>query len=199
MLRGNTYVDGDTVLITDIGEGDDAALLCVTDCAGDPHFAGEFYYPNGSVVNVKGSGDSLYRNRGDGLVRLNRRNNVLSPLGRYSCDISDSRGVIQSIYINIGGSNVIVACYIHVFVFLLASAMDPPTCPPLTPCPQCPTTPGKATCSTPPTCETCPTPTQCPTVTCPIEEPCPTCPPQIDCETCPLAPTCPPTTGKSDY
>ena len=106
MLRGNTYVDGDTVLITDIGEGDDAALLCVTDredcCI--YQFMGQFYYPDGSTVNVRGSGDSLYRNRGDGLIRLNRRNNVLSPLGRYRCDIPDSRGVVQSIYINIGES-----------------------------------------------------------------------------------------------
>ena len=104
MLRGNTYVDGDTVLITDIGEGDDDALLCVTDstncCASQT--IGEFFYPDGSIVDVRGSGDSLYRNRGDGFIRLNRRNNALSPLGRYRCSIPDSSGVFQSIYINIG-------------------------------------------------------------------------------------------------
>ena len=104
ILRGRTYLDGDTVLITEIGEGDDAALLCVTDsteCCVSQRI-GEFYYPSGRAVNVRASGYSLYRNRGDGFIRLNRRNNVLSPLGRYRCSIPDSSGVFRSIYINIG-------------------------------------------------------------------------------------------------
>ena len=115
-LRGRTYLDGDTVLITEIGEGDDAALLCVTDntncCASQT--IGEFYYPDGSVVNVRGSGDSLYRNRGDGFIRLNRRNNALSPLGKYRCNIPDSSGVFQNIYIDIIGKSVLL--YIIVVV-----------------------------------------------------------------------------------
>ena len=103
MLRGNTYLDGDIILITDIGQNDNA-LLCVTDredcCA--PQLFGEFYYPDGSQVGVRASEDSLYRNRGNQLIRLNRRNNALSPLGRYRCEIPDSRGVTRNIYINIG-------------------------------------------------------------------------------------------------
>ena len=112
-LGGRTYLDGDTVLITEIGEGDNAALLCVTDstncCASQ--FVGEFYYPDGSIVNVRGSQDNLYRNRGDGFIRLNRRNSALSPLGRYRCAIPDSSGVIQSIYIIIGELDVEVKSY----------------------------------------------------------------------------------------
>ena len=115
-LRGRTYLDGDTVLITEIGEGDDAALLCVTDstecCASQT--IGEFYYPDGNVVNVRGSGDSLYRNRGDGFIRLNRRNNALSPLGKYRCNIPDSNGVFQNIHIDIIGKSVLL--YIIVVV-----------------------------------------------------------------------------------
>ena len=104
-LRGRTYINNDTVLITDIGEEDTAALLCVTDsteCCGSPSPVGEFYYPDGSMVTVRASGDSLYRNRGDGFIRLNRRNDALSPLGKYRCNIPDSNGVTQNIYVNIG-------------------------------------------------------------------------------------------------
>ena len=100
MLRGKTYVDGDIILIIDIGEGDDA-LLCLTDradCCSNPN--GEFYYPSGSAVGYS-STNSLYRNRGSQVVRLNRRDNTLSPVGRYRCEIPDSSGTTQRIYINI--------------------------------------------------------------------------------------------------
>ena len=96
-------------MITDIGEGDDAALLCVTDsteCCASPHTVGEFYYPDGSEVRIRASPDSMYRNSGDGFIRLNRRNNALSPLGRYRCAIPDSQGVMRNIYVNIGELDV---------------------------------------------------------------------------------------------
>ena len=60
------------VLISDIGEEDDA-LFCMTEyenCCKNPD--GEFYYPDSSKVRIRASGDSLYRNRGDQLIRLNR-------------------------------------------------------------------------------------------------------------------------------
>ena len=104
MLRGKTYVDGDIILITDIGEGDDA-LLCLTDntsCFASQHM-GEFYYPSGSSVGYSTT-NSLYRNRGSQVVRLNRRDNTLSPVGRYRCEIPDSSGAIQRIYIYILGT-----------------------------------------------------------------------------------------------
>ena len=115
MLRGRTYLNNTIVRMTDIGEGDDAALLCVTDstnCCGDPYFVGEFFYPDGSVVNVRASGYSLYRNRGDGFIRLNRRNNALSPLGRYRCSIPDSSGVFQNIFIDIICKSVLFLCMV---------------------------------------------------------------------------------------
>ncbi len=97
------YEDGAEIKISDIGEGDDA-LLCVTDsnnCCIAPTLAGEFYYPDNSTVGVRASEDSFYRNRGDKLIRLNRRNGATSPLGRYRCNIPDSTGTTRSIYINI--------------------------------------------------------------------------------------------------
>ena len=150
-LRGKTYINNDTVLITDIGE-DAAALLCVTDredCC-KTTMTGEFYYPDGNIVMVRASSDSLYRNRGVGLIRLNRRNGATSPLGRYRCEIPDSHGVIRSIYINIG-KHTYKVYWCHMYVashFFIASTEHLTTCPPIT-CPECPPTsaPVPATCS----------------------------------------------------
>ncbi len=103
MLRGRTYTDGDTVLVTDIGEGDDA-LLCMTgntECC-DSSDDGEFFYPDGTAVGFS-TLNSLYRKTGKQLIRLNRRNDVTSQLGRYRCAIPDASGVTRSIFINIGG------------------------------------------------------------------------------------------------
>ena len=103
MLSGRTYYDGDTLLITDIGEEDDA-LLCVTDnteccrSGGD----GEFFYPDGGTAVGFSNTNSLYRNRGEQVIRLNRRNSATSPLGRYRCDTPDASGMTRSIFINIG-------------------------------------------------------------------------------------------------
>ncbi len=102
MLRGKNYTDGDTVMITDIGEGDNA-LLCVTDntkcCRTGSD--GEFFYPDGTAVGFS-STNPIYRNRGEQVVRLNRRNGATSPLGRYRCAIPDASGVTRSITITIG-------------------------------------------------------------------------------------------------
>ena len=86
-----------------IGEGDAAALYCITDkvqCCASQHL-GEFYYPDGSLVNIRASGDSFYSNRGVGYIRLNRRNGAISPRERYKCVIPDSNGVEKIACINI--------------------------------------------------------------------------------------------------
>ena len=78
MLCGKNYTNGDIVMITDIGEGDNA-LLCVTDsteCCRLPD-DGEFFYPDGTAVGFS-SINSLYRNSGEQLIRLNRRNGATS-------------------------------------------------------------------------------------------------------------------------
>ena len=102
-LRNQTYLNNSIVSINDIGEADNA-LLCVTnnpDCCKPPP-QGEFYYPNNTAVGFS-STNSLYRNRGLQVVRLNRRNDVLSQTGSYKCEIPDSTGMNRSIYINITG------------------------------------------------------------------------------------------------
>ena len=107
MLRNQTYLNNSIVAINDIGDGDDA-LLCVTDkpdCClhvSKRSGQGEFYYPNNSRVRFN-TGAPWYRNRGPQVVRLNRRNGTLSPTGVYRCEIPDSTGMDQSLYINIAG------------------------------------------------------------------------------------------------
>ncbi len=90
--------------MSDIGDSDNDgdALLCMTDntnCCSNPN--GEFYYPDGTAVGFSFT-NPLYRNRGEQVVRLNRRGDATSPLGRYRCDIPDASGTTRSIFIYIG-------------------------------------------------------------------------------------------------
>ena len=73
--------------MADIGEGE-SALLCKTDresCCGTPtNRAGQFYYPNGSLVPISGAGQSFYCDRLTQQIRLNRRQGVNAPTGMYT-------------------------------------------------------------------------------------------------------------------
>ena len=92
------------VNILAIGE-DSSALLCKInkqDCCGTlPNRFGEFYYPHGAHVSIFITGDGFYHNRGNQMIRLNRRDDVSSPTGRYSCEITDASGITQKLFINI--------------------------------------------------------------------------------------------------
>ena len=110
-LRGTTYQNNSLVTLEDIGESDDA-LLCVTDntacCARDQSpgmvVLGYWYYPNGTgvanafVVPPDVQWD-FYRNRGQSVVRMNRRRGGVN--GIYRCEIPDTTGVGQTIYIGV--------------------------------------------------------------------------------------------------
>ena len=89
-----------------IGEGDDAALLCHTDkpdCCGKPNKAGEWYFPNGTLVGVKTFTREFYRNRGMQVVRLNhRQGRSFTERGLFRCEIPDSSNMTQTVYVHIG-------------------------------------------------------------------------------------------------
>ena len=113
-LGGQPYHNGSHILIGEIGEGDEAALLCITDlvqcCRGEDTpgvggALGEWFYPNGSFVRVNGSNDDFYRDRGLGSVRLNRRNDATSPVGQYCCVVPDATSTDKTTCINIGEQN----------------------------------------------------------------------------------------------
>ena len=100
-LNGVNYSNNSEVAITDIGSGDEESLLCITDnpnCCYSGRI-GEWYYPNTSKVKTNGDGDSFYRNRGQSVVRLHRRHNVVMPTGEFYCEIPDDNGVDQRIYV----------------------------------------------------------------------------------------------------
>ena len=103
-LNGCIIEENGSVSITDIGESD-AAVLCMTDkegCCGDPPGrAGEWYFPGNGVVGSKGSGGDFYRDRGQGVVRLNRRNNAMMPTGLFCCEIPDRNNVARRLCIMI--------------------------------------------------------------------------------------------------
>ena len=126
-LRGVSYADGDTVLLSDIGEGENR-LRCTTtqtDCCGqdatggtvEADRRGEFYYPNGIRVPTRGgaSSDGLFRGRGYQFISLQRLSTATTtpPLGRYRCDIPERNGVSQNMFINIGELNHLLTLCVH--------------------------------------------------------------------------------------
>ena len=106
-LNGVTYPNGSTVMRTDIGEGDNA-LLCITDdpncCSFIFNRAGEFYFPDGTLVpNLGGIGSSgYYRNRDIQLIRLNRQSQNGVITGQFHCEIPLSTNINSILYVNIG-------------------------------------------------------------------------------------------------
>jgi hypothetical protein len=89
------YSNNSIVLLRDIGEGR-RALLCITNETGCcknaniPIHMPEWYFPNGSAVRKVLEGDSIYRDRDQSIVRLNRRHNATSPNGIFRCTIPNS-------------------------------------------------------------------------------------------------------------
>ena len=100
-----------------LGTGDTAptALMCWTDntgCCTDPDEGG-WTDAQGMAVPQAASAD-LYVTRGDGVVSLNR--NMGGSSGMWRCDIPDSSGETQSMYIYTGDSGtgeLRVVCSCH--------------------------------------------------------------------------------------
>ena len=98
------YLPGDTVFITDIGEfvftdNPGTSLVCVTSfvntecCRGHDNpnggALGEWHFPDGTIVpgfSVDPNAD-FSRSGYTQQVRLNRRNNAMSPTGAYECRV----------------------------------------------------------------------------------------------------------------
>ena len=103
VLPNNSYI-----FRGDIGEGVNNSLRCVTDYSdedfsgGSGSVMGNWYDEKGMEVHQGAGGyfSDLYVTRGEGVVYLNRRIRGLS--GMWRCDIPDSTGTTQSIYIYTG-------------------------------------------------------------------------------------------------
>ena len=105
IIGGQIYGNNSIVSVASIGEGEENALICRTDridcCGTVPNRYGQFYYPNGIQVPINNGGQGFYRNRGDQVIRLNRREGVASPTGKFRCEIPDASGENQNIYITL--------------------------------------------------------------------------------------------------
>ena len=104
------YSNTSIVDLTAIGDGNDQALLCRTS-ANSTAWCGhsstatsvpEWYFPNRSAVGIAGDGSSFYVSRGPSVIELHRRNmQVMSPSGVYRCQLPDSMGISQTLYVGI--------------------------------------------------------------------------------------------------
>ena len=103
-LNGIAYPNNSVISLSEVGENEHA-LLCKTDlvpCCGTlPNRFGEFYYPNGDTVSVKGLGHGFYRDRGAQMVCLNRREGVTSPTGKFRCAIPDASGTMRYLFVHL--------------------------------------------------------------------------------------------------
>ena len=70
-------------------------------CGTVPNHHGEFYYRNGVMVPINKLQHGFYRNRGDQVIRLNRREGVMRPASKFRCEIPNANGVIQNLFINL--------------------------------------------------------------------------------------------------
>ena len=109
MLNSDSYGNNSALVLTDIGEGG-SGLICLSDstqcCSGSDNpngdtALGNWYFPDGDLVRTSGSGRDIYMDRGASMVRLNRRNNVISPTGVYRCEVVDARGNTQNILVDL--------------------------------------------------------------------------------------------------
>ena len=64
---------------------------------------GEWYLPNGTLVQGTSSDTAFYRGRGDnGEVYLNHPTDVKSPTGRFCCEVPDATDTNQTLCAIIG-------------------------------------------------------------------------------------------------
>ena len=106
-LRGVFITNNSNINIKDIGQSPNSALQCITDripcCFSQDPRHGEWYLPNGQLVQGTTSTTAFYRDRGDnGEVSLNRPSDVESPIGLFCCEVPDATNTNQTLCVNIG-------------------------------------------------------------------------------------------------
>ena len=78
--------------------------MCFTaklNCCNLPNRLGEWYFPNGSTVGIRGKNYAMYRDRGPSVVRLNLRKNSKLIAGIFHCEVPNIDEGNQSIYVGI--------------------------------------------------------------------------------------------------
>ena len=106
-LNGRTYQNNSCVALEDIGDRNNT-LHCVTNqtaCCRPPYAGqngsakGNWFFPNGTRVPSSSEPLDFHRTRGQMVVLLNHRRGGED--GIYRCEIPDSKGIFQNIYIGV--------------------------------------------------------------------------------------------------
>ncbi len=108
VLSGVRYEENaeiDITLIGDASQPPQSGLQCTTDltpCCRSKAAQGEWRYPNNTLIGRSLDGLDFYRNRVDGIVRLNRRNAATEPTGSYCCEVGTSIDSNATICVTLG-------------------------------------------------------------------------------------------------
>ena len=107
VLKGYFTANNSQINIRSIGLSPNSSLQCITDrnpcCSSQDPQLGEWYLPNGELVQGANSITALYRSRGDnGEVSLNRPNAVFSPTGQFCCQVPNAANINQTLCVIIG-------------------------------------------------------------------------------------------------
>ena len=113
LSQNGRFIEPDSnILITDIGTSSPQQLVCTSDkmpcCQADPQY-GEWYFPDESQVihtSERPAPTTFHRDRdNNGNVNLYRvSSDVMSPTGRFCCEIEDATATNQTVCVNIGVS-----------------------------------------------------------------------------------------------
>ena len=95
-FHGLVYPNNSVIPLSQVGGGVDG-VYCRTNnspcCSYPGGRKGEIFYPDGTLVQIEGEGDTFYRDRGNQFIRLNRQKFLAShsslDVGRYRCEIPD--------------------------------------------------------------------------------------------------------------
>ena len=124
-LRGITYQNNSLVTLEDIGE-DYNALLCITEqigCCRSPYTGylgppiGNWFFPNGTGVPNYNIMWEFYRNRRNMVLNMHRRRGGEN--GIYHCEIPDTAGIYQIVYIGVYTAGTGEQCKIYLVCFFI--------------------------------------------------------------------------------
>lgn len=118
-MGGDILSSDKMVFINDVGTDTSDShppLVCTTDkepcCQRHPRY-GEWYYPDGQLIPNNVNAVTFYRNRdNEGNVNLFRASsNVISPTGRFCCEIPDATSTNYTHCVNIRKIHNSIALY----------------------------------------------------------------------------------------
>ena len=107
-MGGVIYPPNVALDLTDIGVDGDSLrcltpliLCCQADQNSNGGLRGGWRFPNGSYVDSRSSGSNMSMSREASSVLLHRRNNVMFPIGVYTCEVPDYRTTLRKLSVHL--------------------------------------------------------------------------------------------------